>query len=207
MRIGCFLPLIAIGLLIGGGQGIYTAVTNPKPKEIGIDEVAQQKPDAKWLRITGGVLDNANSAYTSAFGVGEASQVYIPLVGRTQDSTKLPIHVLVLTKDPDLVKFTNDSRKLEKSGSTDAATKEFLLKNFERLRVARDVEGVVQFGISSGGKEESKIRALYQNLADDALILEEGEKPSVLASILMMAGGLLVGGFLVMSSMRKAKAA
>jgi hypothetical protein len=119
----------------------------------------------------------------------------------------LPIHVLVLTKDPDLVKFTNDSRKLEKSGSTDAATKEFLLKNFERLRVARDVEGVVQFGISSGGKEESKIRALYQNLADDALILEEGEKPSVLASILMMAGGLLVGGFLVMSSMRKAKAA
>src|ERR1041384_3288252 len=139
-RIGCFLPILCLALLIGGGQGVYTSFANRSLTEVGIDSLVRDPPSAKWLRVTGGELDTANAAYTSMLGVGKASEMYVPLVPPGVDSEKETIHLLVLTKDPELLAFTNQMREMEKSGAKEAAMLGFLARNADKLRPARPVE-------------------------------------------------------------------
>ena len=207
MRLGCILPLISLGLIIGGGQSIYTVFKNRKITEVTIESLVANKPDAEWLRIQGGVLDTMNSAYPSSFGVGKATSLYVPLVPQKTDSTQTQIHVLVLTKDQALLDFTNELKELEDSKTTKATAANTIMRNVDKLHVARPVEGVVQFGISGDDKKTRKIRKLYDNLAEDAIILEEGEKPSMGTGIAMLLGGLVLGVVLVASSGRKEAAA
>ena len=204
MRLGCLLPLVSVALIIGGGQSVYTGLKNLKPTEISIDSLIAKKPSAEWLHINGGVLDVMNSAYTSSFGVGDAKSIYIPLVQPRTDSTEGTIHILVITEDPELLDFTNGLRELEKTkGGPKGAEHEFLIKNLDKLKVGRAVKGLVKFGIEGNDKQTRKIRALYGNLADDAIILAEGEAPSTGRGIGMLAAGLALGGVLVISSGRK----
>lgn len=200
---GCLLPLITLALIIGGGQSVYTSIKNRKITEIELSSLASSKPDAEWLRIKGGELDTLNAAYTSTLGVGDANEIYVPLVAPGVDSSEGTIQVLVLTKDPALLKFTNDSRKLEKENVSEEKALQFMVESSKLLRVARDVEGVVQYGIEGGGKKERKIRALYQNLAKDLIILEEGSKPNMVVGIFMLIAGLVLGLLLVMLSGKK----
>jgi hypothetical protein len=203
MRLGCLLPLVSLAMIIGGGQSVYTAIRNRKPVEISIDALIKDKPDAKWLRITDGVLDTTNSAYPSAFGVGKATSMYVPLMPADRDSDEDPIQVLVLTKDQELLDFTNELRKFEEETSVKGAAEAFIAKNLDKLRVAKSVEGLVQYGIDSNSKRERKLHKVYNNLAEDAIILEEGEKPSMGFGFFMLLGGLVLGGFLLKSSAKQ----
>jgi hypothetical protein len=121
--------------------------------------------------------------------VGDAKEIFVPLVAPSEDSSQSTIRVLVLTKDPDLLKFTNDSCKLEKDNASAAQVLKFLAESAEKMRVTRDVEGLVQYGIEGGGKKERKIRGLYTNLSPDVIILEEGTKPSMMLGLGMLIGG------------------
>lgn len=207
MRLGCLLPLVSIAFIIDGGQSVYTGMKNRKPTDITIDELIRSKPKAEWLNVTGGVLDTMNSAYTSAFGVGDAQSIYVPLVPKDADSSEGTIHLLVLTKDAELVGFTNEARKMEESKADEGAAMEFILKNRANMRVERPVMGLVQFGMTSNDKKTRKIRQLYDNLAEDAIILEEGEKPSTGQGVAMLLAGLGLGGFLVMRAAKSTPAA
>lgn len=186
--------MVSIAFVVGGGQSVYTALMNRKPAVVSIAEVSAQKPGATWLRVENGTLDALNSAYTSAFGVGEARKIFVPLVAEGEDSSEATIHLLVETSDPELVELTNRMRDLEEKVDTKDAAARFLVENASKLRVERTVEGLVKFGIESG-KEERKIRELYSNLAPDALILEEGAKPSAGLGSLMLVLGLVIGYF------------
>ncbi len=203
MRLGCLLPLVSIALILGGGQSVYTGLKNRKPTEISLGSLIAKKPSTEWLLINGGVLDTMNAAYTSSFGVGEAKSIYVPLVQPLSDSSEGTIHVLVITKDPALLNFTNEAREREKSMDTKDADAEFIIRNLDKLRVARPVQGLVKFGIEGNDKKTRKIRALYDNLAEDAIILEEGEAPSTGKGAGMLAAGLILGAILVVSSGRK----
>jgi hypothetical protein len=203
MRLGCLLPLVSIAMIFGGGQSLYTAIRNRKPVEISIDSLIEGKTEAKWLRITGGVLDTTNSAYPSAFGVGKATSMYVPLMQPDRDSDEDPIQVLVLTKDQGLLDFTNELRKFDEETTVKGAAEEFIAKNLDKLRVPKSVEGLVQYGIDSSSKRERKLHKIYGNLAEDAIILEEGEKPSMGLGVFMLFGGLALGGFLMKSSANK----
>lgn len=203
MRLGCLLPIVSIALVVGGGQGLYTVVTNRKPTEVTIQDFLKQAPDAKWIKVTGGELDTVNSVYNSGITKGDAKEIYVPVVPDGVDSTKEPIQLLLLTKDPELVSFINESRKLDEGTTTEEQAMEFMAKNLAKLRPARDVEGLVQFGIDSDDKKRKKIKALYNNLAEDAIILEDGKKPEAGQSAFLLLGGLGLGGFLASRSMKK----
>ena len=204
MRLGCLLPLISIGLLIGVGQGVYTYLGNRKAVEISISDFIKQPPSGKWLKVTGGQLDTLNAVYTSGRTKGgDAKEIYLPVVPPGSDSSKDTIHLLLLTKDPELVQFINDSRKFDETEATEEQAAAFLAANTARFRPLRDVEGLVQFGIASDGKKEDKMRKLYGNLASDAVILEDGKKPSAGQGFGMLAAGLLLAGFLARRSTRK----
>jgi hypothetical protein len=203
MCLGCSLPLISIGPIIGGGQAVYTGFKNRKITEVTVDSLSGTKPDAKWLRITDGVLDTINSADPCSFGVGDAKSLYVPLVPKDTDSSESIIHVLVLTTDPALLDSSNKMKDLVKSNADDATAGEFLIENMEKMHVSRPVEGLVQYGFDGDDKKSRKIRALYSNLASGLIIIEEGRKPSQGLGIGMLLGGGVLGGILVMSSSKK----
>jgi len=207
MRLGCLLPLVSIALIIGGGQGVYTGLKNRKLTEISIESVVAEKPSTEWLKITGGTLDVMNSTYTSSkFGKGDAKSIYVPLVPSKVDSTKDTIHVLIKTKDEDLLNFTNNVRHFDEGKGSEAAATAFLIKNVDKMKVARPVQGLVKFGIDGDDKEIRKIRGLYDNLASDVIVMEEGAAPSTGTGMAMLAGGLVLGAVLITSS-GKGKAA
>ena len=200
MRLGCLLPLVAIALIVGGGQGVYTGLKNRNLTELTIESIVATKPSNEWLKITGGTLDVMNSTYTSTFGKGAAKSIYVPLVPAKVDSAKETIHVLIKTKDADLLQFTNDVRKLEDSKGSDAVATAFFLKNMDKMKITKTVQGLVKFGIESDDKEIRKIRELYDNLASDVIVVEEGATPSTATGFAMLAGGLVLGVVLVVSS-------
>lgn len=208
MRLGCLLPLIAIALIIGGGQSAYTGLKNRKVTEIAIDKLISSKPKEDWLNISGGVLDTLNSVYpTGRFGAKKATSLYVPLVPPGTDSSKSQIHVLVLTKDPGLLDFTNQMQQMENSNVNETDATAFLIRNADRLHIKRPVMGLAQFGIEANDKKTRKVRELYSNLADDVIILEEGKKPDTFLGLGMLIGGLIMAGLLVKSWLRPAPAA
>lgn len=207
MRLGCLLPLVSLAMILGGGQSVYTAVRNREPANVTIDSIVAKKPDAKWLKISEGVLDTANSSYVSGITGGDAKSIYVPLVPKDTDSTETTIHVLVETKDPELLGFTNEMKNLDKQNVSEEKAAEFIVQNLSKLRVQRPVEGLVKFGIDSGGKKERKIRKLYHNLAPDTIILAEGEKPSMAVGVVMLLLGLGLGVILLLSGGKKASPA
>ncbi|QJE97801.1 hypothetical protein [Luteolibacter luteus] len=203
MRLGCLLPLISVVLVVGGAQGFYTVFSNRKPVEVSIQDFLKQVPDAKWIKVTGGQLDTIHAVYNAGITQkSEAREIYVPVVAPGSDSSSEPIKLLLLTKDPQLVKFINDGNKLDESLSEEQAL-EFMLKNVDKLRPARDVQGLVQFGIDSNDKRRRKIADLYKNLADDAVILEDGKKPDIAQASFFLFGGLALGGVLALRSFKK----
>lgn len=178
----------------GGGQSIYTSITNRKPTVVTIDEIVASKPAAVWIRVEKGMLDARNSAYFSTFGVGEVSKVIVALVPKGENSSDGTIHLLVETSDTRIVDLANGLRDLDRKISTKAAIAQFLAENAENFRVERSVEGLVKFGMESG-KKERKIKELYASLTPDVLILEEGTKPDPYTGILLFAIGVLAGFF------------
>lgn len=199
MRIGFFVPLVAIVLVIGGGQMAYTGLANRKPQGVEMSSLVQSKPSAKWLNIKGGELDVINASYSSAFGVGDASSIHLPLVLPGDDSTEKTIHVLVETKNPELVRLVNELKDLENSSEDQILS--FMMKNRENLRMSRPVLGLVKFGMESG-KEERKIKEMYPNLAPDVILLKEGERPDPMVGIFMFTAGIVLSVFIIKSLLK-----
>ncbi len=206
-RLGCLLPLVSLALIGFGAQGAYTVATNRQPVVVSIQDFQKQQGigDKKWLKITGGELDTLNSVYNSGTGSEDAKEIYVPVVVPGEDSTKSPIRLLLLTKDPELVSFINEGRKID--GSSPGKALEFAAKNASKLRPKRDVEGLVEFGLDSDDKKRAKINKLYANMDPKALILQDGEKPSLGKAIGMMVGGLLLGLFSLRGFVKKPAAA
>jgi hypothetical protein len=205
MNIKLLLPLASLALIIGGGQSVYTALTNRAPTDVDVAAAYKKSPEGKWLRLHQGVLHTLEAGYTSTLGVGDAHEIYVPLLPPGQDPDTGKIKILVKTSDPDLLAFTNEGRKF-KENAKPAEVVAFLAKNAAKMRVQRDVEGLVQYGIDSG-KKESKIRRLFDNLDKDAFIIEEGTKPNVGQGAGLLAAGLALGGFLIRRVTRPTPAA
>jgi len=193
MRLGCLLPIASAALLFAGGQGFYTVATNRKPVEISIQDFNKQPPGAKWLKVTGGELDTFNSVFPSRAGSKEAKEIYVPVVAPGEDSTKGTIRLLLLTKDPELVNFVNESNKIDDGTLTPDKAMEFAAKHADKIHPKRDVEGLVQFGIDDDSKKRDKMGKLYPNMDSDAIILKDGEKPDWGKSIIFLVIGLVLG--------------
>lgn len=192
-RIGCLMICGSLFLLWSGGQGVYTGVTNTKQTEISLADYEKQKPAATWLKLKNCQVNVMDAAYSSKFGTIE--EVYIPLtVPDAPDEAK--IHVLLATKNQATINLVNQMGgiKMDEQGM------KFIVQNKDKLMGKRDVDGTVRFGIDLKDKDRRKLANLDKNLSPDFVILSEGEKPQILISILMVAGGiglLLVSLFVV----------
>jgi hypothetical protein len=101
------------------------------------------------------------------------------------------IHVLVETKDPELVDLINQVREMEKKQPSEQELMMFMLANRDKLRASKPVLGLVKFGMEKG-KEERKVEGMYSNLSPDVILLKEGERPDPIVGILIFVAGMIV---------------
>jgi len=193
-KIGCLLVIVVLALLWGGGQGLYTAITNLKPHECTVREYIATRPAAKWLRLTGGEINMLQTNYTSAWGVGPVSEIYIPV--KPEDATsKEGVFILLATKDPALLALAEKMRGMK----SEKEAVSFIFAHRNELIVKRPVQGVIRYGVDLRDKEERKLRKLNPDLAENFIILDEGERPALLVSALMFLGGLAAVIFFIKS--------
>ena len=185
-----------VGLLIAifGIVSLGTAITQRKLETLSIEAVAAKKPNSRWVRIEGGVFDLTNASAISLRAIDSPLKLYVPLVKPDYDAEKDLIHALVVTDDRTILKLY---KKFQEAGDSSVAQGvEFALKNAGRMQASRTVQGLILSDFERGGSEERKMRKSYENgLAEDVVIMGEGEAPSFAGAIGMIGGGL--GMFLV----------
>jgi len=192
MKISFIGILLTLGLLWGGGQGLYTAVANRSPAEFSLPSYLQTRPKAKWLRLTGGVFDLSEMAYSGGRLSKTIREVYLPLVPEGGTGNSAQVQVLVSSRDPALLELAG---KLRDAQTAEEGIK--LLLKYDGAFRARPVEGLVRFGIDLKDKEARKLRELNPSLSEDFVLLDEGKRPELGLSLLLFGGGLLLAFFMI----------
>lgn len=178
LRLGMLRLFLPIALLWGGGQSLYTALTNRQPLAMTFADYVQKRPSAKWVELKDVEWDLMDSVY-SGFA-GNVSKVYVPLRA-AGDESKGKVQVLLLTREPEVIKLLEDLKAAPK----DSAVPRVVAEKLELMYAARTVRGLVMFGIDSNDKERRKIAKLSDNLAEDFTVIEEGKKPEAGLAIVM----------------------
>lgn len=198
MRAGCIFPLVTIGLLWGGGQGVYTALTNREPVRLSYDEYIATKPKASWLELADCVVAVPEAAVKKGRVAKTSKEAFIPLHSPNAKDDK--VHVLLATSDAETLGLL---RQLEEAPNDVEALK-LLVERKDDLYTKRTVQGLVRFGVDMKGKDRAKLASLDQNLVDDFIVLDEGRKPEMGMSLSLLGLGLLLGGFWVRSANKSA---
>ena len=171
----------------------YVGFTNREPTEVTIDELIQEKPSAKWLKVTDGRIDFLNCVYQESI-TGEAKELYIPIVSKESEDEQ--IHVIYHTQEPE---YFETFKKLQAIGDNEEMSEgEVILKiaeMSEQLFEEKDVMGLVEFGIDSDSGDD-KARGLFENLAEGAIMIQAEEKPSLGAGVAMLVVGIGIAAFM-----------
>ena len=191
VSLGCLGYLIVIALLWGGCQGVYTALKNRQPLEITVSDYIAKKPNAEWVTLKEAQLNLLEAAHKER--LGKISEIFIP-VRPKGESTGAPVHILLSTKDKDIVAALED---LDKSGGTMKEALNAASRHADKLFMQKDVSGLIRFGIDSDDKTRNKLAKLDMKLAADFVIMNDGAAPSLFGSMAMLGLGLLVGFFML----------
>jgi hypothetical protein len=226
MKLGCLLPILAIGLIAIGAQGLYVGVTNRTPTTMTYQEFLDKKPSSSWIEISDGRLNLLSAIHESNRFTGTIKKVYIP-VGSSTAGVGVGdgrIHLLLLTKDDAILNTLKGleaasgggggmmgrlKRRVEvnqkrKDGSAapaaDAGIEDalrFMTENRDKVVIDRPIRGLLQFGLDSNSRDRRKIQALDADIAPDFVVLEDGEEPAIGFSAFMLVAGLGLGGLLL----------
>ena len=191
MRAGCLGLFIAVALLCGGGQMLYTSLKNRQPLTVTVKEYIAHRPNAEWVHLTDTHVDLAECA-TSGFA-GAISELYIPVRAPGEDRGK-QVHVLLRTKNSELVSLMTE---LKAAAGNPARMAKVVAAHTTLLSGPREVTGLVQFGISSDDKTRSKLAGLHMNLTPDFVIIADGEVPSLGRGLALFGGGMVLGFFML----------
>lgn len=186
-NLGCLLTL---GLLWGGGQGVYEALRNRSPETVSCEQAEKTPPTASWLHLTGCRLNVMEAAYKTRFGL-PTDDIFIPLT--STGPGKKTVRFVLATKDPDIIAVVKEMAALDQKDSK--ALFGFLAKNAKRLIREKDVKGMVQSGIDKNDKIHKRLRETNKDLVDDFVVIDEGREPGFLWSAVLLTIGLLLVAF------------
>jgi hypothetical protein len=176
-----------IGLLWGGGQGLYIALRNRQPTTMSYEDYVKTKPKAEWLVLTNCVLNIPGASYRRSKTSDTPTLLFVPVTAAKHDDNK-KIQVILSTKDEVMMETM---KEMQQQKST-AAALTWIAKNSDRCFPKKDISGIVQFGIDQKDSERKKLASLQGDLADDFIIIKDGEEPKALVSGLMLGGGILL---------------
>ncbi|WP_133792914.1 hypothetical protein [Prosthecobacter fusiformis] len=163
-------------------------------------EYAEKRPSAEWVSLSKAQLNLVNSAYVTSRFNDETKEVYIA-VEAVGDRGEKPAFVLLASKDKALIDLmTSNAAQLNALKSPAEMTPELMNSLFPE----REVKGLVKFGIDATSKEREKLTNLDLSLADDFIIISDGEQPKLGGSVFSLAMGLLLGLFMIRRASKEA---
>jgi hypothetical protein len=194
-RPGCLGLLLLVGGLGGGGQMIYTSLSNRQPLSITVEDYITQKPSAKWVELTHAKASILESASIGL--LGSVEELYIPVRPREQE-IEGPISILLKTKSPGLLQFITQLRKAK----DEQAGNEIIAQHLDYVRGPEVIKGLVQSGFETDSKARRKLNSLEMNLSNDFIIVEDGKQPSIIEGLMVLLIGLVGGGMLTFFAFR-----
>ena len=178
--------LLVVALVLGGGQGLYEALRYRQPESLPCEEALRGPLPSRWVRLVGCRVNGAEAAWKTHF-TSPAIDVYVPLIPKDPRTSKT-VGLVLKTKDPELLDAVKDLAALDPKDSK--AVILFMVKNEKRLKLDKDITGMVDSGIDS--KISRHLKELDRHLADDFAVIDEGRKPSFAKSGLLLLAGLSV---------------
>lgn len=184
-NLGLLMLFFAAALSWGGGQGVYTAVSNSEPTSVTMEEYAESQPDAKWLELRDAyvnVLQGAHMYKVYADSMAPTSTIYLPVFASREESMGTP-RVILETSDPELTGIYNTM--------TAVPEEEFdswMEENWERVESVRTVRGLVSFGIDLESKTQDLLRGAYD--AEEFILIVDGEQPAMGSSLFLLLIGI-----------------
>ncbi len=111
MKLGCLLPILAIGFVVVGAQGLYVGLTNRTLTTMTYQEFLQKKPSSGWVEVSDARLNLLTAIHESNRFTGTIKKVYLPVGSSAAgehvgDDNK--IHLLLVTEDETILKTVKD---------------------------------------------------------------------------------------------------
>ena len=102
MKLGCLLPILAIGFIMVGAEGLYVGLMNRTLTTMTYQEFLQKKPSSGWIEISDARLNLLTAIHESNRFTGTIKKVYLPVGSSAAgehvgDDNK--IHLLLVTED------------------------------------------------------------------------------------------------------------
>jgi hypothetical protein len=185
MRLGIVAVIGGLYLLWSGGQGLYTALKNREPFEVACQNYGDVKPSKEWVVLKGCSLSLMEASYMESGGTVE--ELFIPARGEGEEEGA-PIHVLVATKDADLLSAANQLIKMQ----DESEMMKFAVENHEKMFRTVDVKGLIRYGVDLDDSDRDKLKNLDATLVEDFVILDDGKAPGYGRSLGFFAGGALL---------------
>ena len=189
------LPLWSIYFIREGAHGLQEARDFQHPIVLTFDQFEQTHPSEGWYRITNCFLDVPSAAYRQ-LTVGHSGsfsavlKTYVP-VRSISNPAETKIHVLVPSTDPDLTDTMEQLDKLGKSASG-AEIQDWMTKNRNKLRIAKDIEGMVRTPDRLLPGDQEGIEVLKADLAPEYVVIEHGVTPTTTEPKVWLGLGLFL---------------
>ena len=184
--IGLFLVLLGLTLLPISALELRDNMATKAPTPLAWAQFVADKPEAGWFKVSGAQLEVADALWVEDTRNGEMGNIYVPAraAGNESDEEK-PIEMLVRVDDPKIAQTVRELQEIDK-GSDEAAMK-YTLSHLEQLIVARPLVGTIAEGMDDVDSDDKNlIEKADITLASDFVILQEGEKPSLVARLIML---------------------
>jgi hypothetical protein len=194
MRLGCLLFVGMLAALGYGGQGIYQGAVNREQKVITYTDFVKQKPSGGWFKIKNCVYALPEAMVKTR--KGRITEVFLPVYDAAalnrgdQKAWDVPLPLILATDNHNIINSLEEIKSLETMN--EAQADEYVSKNFSRLYVREDLEGMVRFGLESDSSTRSKLAGLSKSLDPNYAILQEGAKPNLLGSIGVFILGIVL---------------
>lgn len=174
---------ISIGILLAGGQGLYTALKGSTQRVMSCDDYIKERPKDIWVKLTDCEYSVLTALVKEKRGLDEA---LIPVWGANQKEEERA-HIVLTSTDIELVKKFKELM----NAKTDDEAKKVAEKNESAYFYKGDIEGTVAFGIDSpSSKDKNKIESLSEVVDPDAVYIEKDQKPDPGYSAFLVLLGL-----------------
>lgn len=192
-----FLPIVALALLIGGGQGIYTAMQNSEPTVYDLNSITgANMPSEKWLTLKNCDFNLTNSVFFEGItGNGLAEEIFTPV---TSDQDSIVVFIAQKTKGLlDVFNLVNTQTEVEK--------RNHYINKYKSQIFQKDLTftGVVRYGIELDQKKRRQLARISPKLVNNFIILDYNTAPSSGFSYFMFGLGVILAIVNIKSFMKK----
>lgn len=197
------LLAVCLVLLFLGVHDLLLMMRNPEPAVVSIAALEAGDVPREWLNIEGGVWDLREAISTS--GSIEIEAYLVPL--RSSADPQAPIHVMVETRDPAVIKLMTEYTF---SFDTDRERQAFVEANLDKFVGRHDVAGMEIGGLIASGNRD-KLLTLARNLKmpveENVIFVSEGKVPGKISGVFFTLMAILGLGKVILMIRKKAPAA